>query len=174
MKKFVYGLLLGIGFILTACANSPFEQGMKYYNQKDYAQAFPLLEIAANQENAAAQYTLGKMYENGLGIDTNHTQAKELFEKAAAQGNAQAQFNLALMYIDGQWVVKDYAQAAKLLEASAAQGFVYAQNVLGFMHENGMGFVPDYAKAKHYYTLACNAELENACDSLDRLKAKGH
>ena len=52
---------------------------------------------AAAQGNAAAQFNLGVMYENGRGVRRDDAEAVKWYRQAAAQGLAQAQFNLGVM-----------------------------------------------------------------------------
>jgi TPR repeat protein len=47
--------------------------------------------LLAAQGNAAAQYNLGVMYANGLGVPQSLSQAREWLNKAAAQNYRQAQ-----------------------------------------------------------------------------------
>ena len=54
---------------------------------------------AAEQGNAAAQYSLALIYRTGAsGVTVNHTEAAKWFLKAAEQGNANAQLHLGVMY----------------------------------------------------------------------------
>ena len=46
---------------------------------------------AAEQGDARSQYNLGRMYENGCGVDKNISTAVELYRKAAEQCDAHAQ-----------------------------------------------------------------------------------
>ncbi|PAX24878.1 hypothetical protein CKX34_01650, partial [Neisseria gonorrhoeae] len=66
---------------------------------------------AAEQGNAAAQFNLGVMYENGQGVRQDYVQAVQWYRKASEQGDAQAQYNLGLMYYDGRGVRQDLALA---------------------------------------------------------------
>ena len=63
---------------------------------------------AAEQGNAAAQFNLGVMYENGQGVRQDYVQAVQWYRKAAEQGDAQAQYNLGVMYDNGQGVRQNY------------------------------------------------------------------
>ena len=63
---------------------------------------------AAEQGNAAAQFNLGVMYENGQGVRQDYVQAVQWYRKAAEQGDAQAQYNLGVMYDNGQVVRQNY------------------------------------------------------------------
>ncbi|WP_455512162.1 tetratricopeptide repeat protein [Neisseria lactamica] len=66
---------------------------------------------AAAQGNAAAQFNLGVMYENGQGVRQDYVQAVQWYRKASEQGDAQAQFNLGVMYAEGRGVRQDLALA---------------------------------------------------------------
>ncbi|MBU0621649.1 MAG: SEL1-like repeat protein [Gammaproteobacteria bacterium] len=58
--------------------------------QKDYVTAFPKFLTLAQQGDAMAQYNVGALYLNGLGIQKDEKQAYDWFAKSAAQGNARA------------------------------------------------------------------------------------
>ena len=46
---------------------------------------------AAEQGNAFAQHTLGKMYRDGVGVTKDLNEARKWFEKAAAGGHGSTQ-----------------------------------------------------------------------------------
>jgi len=61
---------------------------------------------AAERGNAAAQYNLGVMYEDGRGVTRDDAQAAAWYRKAADQGDAVAKDNLRLMHEQGRGVAK--------------------------------------------------------------------
>jgi TPR repeat protein len=69
--------------------------------------------MAADQNDANAQFNLGFAYEMGEGIQKNQTEAVAWYRKAADKGHASAQFNLAFDYETGMGVGKDFIQAYK-------------------------------------------------------------
>ncbi|HFC3018072.1 TPA: tetratricopeptide repeat protein [Neisseria gonorrhoeae] len=77
---------------------------------------------AAEQGNAAAQFNLGVMYENGQGVRQDYVQAVQWYRKASEQGDAQAQYNLGLMYYDGRGVRQDLAFAQEWLGKACQNG----------------------------------------------------
>ncbi|ENW3249005.1 sel1 repeat family protein [Neisseria gonorrhoeae] len=77
---------------------------------------------AAEQGNAAAQFNLGVMYENGQGVRQDYVQAVQWYRKASEQGGAQAQYNLGLMYYDGRGVRQDLALAQQWLGKACQNG----------------------------------------------------
>src|SRR2546425_204069 len=64
------------------------------YESGSYEDAVRLLDQAASEGNAEAQYSLGIMYEHGRGVSKDEVKAVEWYLKSAMQGNAAAQNNL--------------------------------------------------------------------------------
>ena len=76
----------------------------------------------AEQGNAQAQFSLGKMYYEGQGVRQDYTQAVQWYRKAAEQGDAEAQFNLGVMYAEGRGVSQDLALAQEWLGKACQNG----------------------------------------------------
>ena len=60
------------------------------YNQKNYGEAAALLTPLAEQGDASAQYALGYLYHNGLGVPRNYKLAIQWMTAASAKGNEKA------------------------------------------------------------------------------------
>ena len=63
----------------------------------NYAEAFRWNQKAAEQGDAAAQCTLGRMYFRGTGVATSYAEAAKWWRKAAEQDDVNAQDSLGLM-----------------------------------------------------------------------------
>lgn len=61
---------------------------------------------AAKQGIVEAQYEVGKMYDDGLGVPTLSAMAKEWYLQAAEKGYPQAQFRIGRLYCLGRGVEK--------------------------------------------------------------------
>ena len=86
----------------------------------------------ADQGSAAAQYSLGLMYDEGLGVfPQDYAEAARWFRLAADQGFADAQFSLGYKYNLGQGVPQDDAEAVRWYRLAADQGLDVAQYNLG-------------------------------------------
>ncbi len=109
MKRLVLTIAILLG--LAAPAWAGFAEGVAAYKRGDYATALREFRPLANQGNADAQYNLGVMYDNGLGVPQDHAEAAKWYRKAAEQGEANAQNLLGLMYGKGRGVPQDYVQA---------------------------------------------------------------
>lgn len=60
-----------------------------------YVKLFQVQARMAQSGNASAQYSLGEMYEQGLGTRVNLDQAYNWYEKAASKGDRRARYKLA-------------------------------------------------------------------------------
>ena len=80
------------------------------------------LSKAAEQNDAAAQCSLGSCYQYGHGVAQDYVEAVKWFRKAAEQNDAEAQYSLGCCYAQGNGVVKDYVEAYKWILLAAAQG----------------------------------------------------
>jgi len=68
LKNTILTLLLSISLIGTTYAD--YSDGLKYYNEGDYGQAFVKWSYMAKQGDSASQAGLGFMYENGQRCST--------------------------------------------------------------------------------------------------------
>jgi TPR repeat protein len=145
-----------IGTLAPARAGS-LEDGMKAYQQKNYAKAFTLLKPMAEGGHAAAQYAVGRMYEDGFGTKRDYADAAKWYRLSAEQGNAQAQHALGVLYSVGWGVDRDAAEAVKWLRKSAEQGYYYAANDLASRYEAGRGVPKDYPRAYMWFDLGASS-----------------
>jgi TPR repeat protein len=119
------------------------------------------LSLAALQQHAiagevAAQFELGKRYDDGAGVPADKVQAAVWYRKAAEQGDPSAQSYLAYDYQAGEGVPKDLAQAAFWYRKAAEQDDAGSQNNLGSMYTNGIGVQQDFAQAVFWYRKAAD------------------
>ena len=96
---------------LTAPAWAGFDEGTAAFDRGDYATALREWRPLAKQGVADAQYNLGVMYGEGLGVPQDYAKAVGWWRKAAEQGHATAQYNLGVAYHNGEGVPQNYAQA---------------------------------------------------------------
>ena len=109
-----------------------------------------ICKVSAEQGDADAQSTVGKMYDYGQGVSQDGEQALAWYLKAAAQGNIDAQFNLGVMHENKQ----DEAQAISWYLKAAEQGHLYSQVNLGSLYSNSRGELQDYEQAVNWYRKA--------------------
>ncbi len=128
---------------------------------------FGIIDKAASEGSAEAEFQLGLLYEQGRGVPKSDAKALEWYQKAAALGHATAQCNIASMYQAGKGVPKDEAKATEWYQKAAAKGNARAQFRLGLQYDNGQGVPLNAAKATEWLLKAAtkgyppNALLQN-------------
>lgn len=97
MKKvgIVYCVMILMSiFLLQACSTSntsPLDKGRDAFESQDYHVAFVDLLPLAQKGDQDAQYAVGYMYYNGLGVGKDYKTAQSWLQKSADQGDAKAQ-----------------------------------------------------------------------------------
>ena len=126
----------------------------------------------AEQDDTETQFSLGRMYAEGIGVPQDDAEAVQWYRRAAEQGTAEAQFNLGGMYLKGEGIPQDDAEAAQWFRRAAEQGFAGAQFNLGLMYEKGEGVPQDYIAAHLFFNLSGAKGDEEARKARDVLAAK--
>jgi TPR repeat protein len=131
--------------ILVCCwftaypAAATFNEGVKAFQEKDYAKALKYFEPLAKKGQANAQFGLGLLYRNGLGVRKNLRKAYDLYKSSAVQGYAKAQYNLAILTLSLAKNNNDFnkSDAIAWLKLAAQQDIVRAQYFLGMFYWEG-------------------------------------
>jgi len=84
----------------------------------------------AREGFAAAQFNLGQLYRQGIGIAPDLAIARFWYAEAAAQGHPHAQYNLGLMYERGDGASFDLVEAKAWYRRAAAQNVPGARTAL--------------------------------------------
>ena len=151
-----------------------FGKAAEYYQNKDYEEAAYWFRKAADQGYAAAQVTLGSMYEEGQGVAKDYKKAVYWYRKAANQGDEDAKTFLGVMYYKGQGVARDYKEAAYWFRKAADQGDEIGQSNLGYMYRNGYGVAKDYEEAIYWYRKAADQGYAVAQFNLGYMYEQGY
>ena len=112
------------------------------------------LLLAAEKGDREAQYTVGKMFNNGVEFDQDFSAAHRWYSRAAAMGHLGAINNLGLMYSLGQGVQVDHAESARLYREAAVLGNSDSAYNLGAKYVNGSGVDRNLVKAFAWMTIA--------------------
>lgn len=112
---------------------------------KKYNEAIERLKPLVDAGNAEAEFVLGNMYENGLGVAADKTHAYLLYARSADGGYFFARREMALHY----YREHRYEKALILLVPLANQGARGKVSMaLSEMYEHGWGVESDQAKAE--------------------------
>ncbi|MEE1155551.1 MAG: MobP3 family relaxase [Acutalibacteraceae bacterium] len=155
----------------------------KHNIQKNYELAQRYLVISANQNNAYANYELGKIYYNGVGVEADTEISNNYFLKAhdlllselpnemfesfnynipipnIDYDTCKVLYTLGTMYYKGLGVPQDY-QKAEMYFSASQEKIPYSKIYLGNISMYGLGKDIDYERAKEYYTEAMTSRSE--------------
>lgn len=107
--------------------------------------AFKLIEKAANNGYANAQYNLGRFYKTGTKAKAiDFEKAIVWFKKAIANGHQRAAYSLGYMYYKGLGVQQDYEKAIDWFSKSSDP---MAKHFLGLSYYQGYGVPENKDKA---------------------------
>ena len=157
---------LAPALLLAAPLSADTAAGVAAWERGDYAQAIREWEGPAAAGDAEAQFNLAQAYRMGRGVEPDAQKAEDLYSAAAAQGNLRAADNYGiLLYLRGE-----HAAAVPLLLEAATRKDPRAQYLLGTAYFNGDGAARDWPRAYALMTLAHEAGLSQANDSLQNMK----
>ena len=143
MKKIFILVVLSMGL----CA-SDFNQAVEDYKSGNYIKALNTFYALAKEDDAKAQYNVGLLYANGLGVQKDLVEAQQWYERAAKQGNGAAQYNLAQIYhLEGRKDIHAYEKAKYWYEKAIEAGINEAYNNLGALYLEGLGLEKNEQKA---------------------------
>lgn len=145
-------------------------KGIEAAKKGDFATALKLLQPLADKGYANAQYNMGVLYKNGLGVAKDLKKAADWYRRASEQGERGALNNLGLMYQKGDGVPQNHQEAFKLYSLSANQGFPLGQRNLGAMYSGGMGVEKNAVFAYQWLSLAAAQGDEGAKPFLEHLE----
>lgn len=148
-----------------------YEQGMTYLNSCNYQEALKQFGKSAKEGNTDAQYQIGLMFLDGLGVNKNPRDAAYWFRKAAQNGHMASQFEIGYCFATGTGVQQDSRMAAEWYWRAAEQGDPDAALYLARCYRDGVGMTKNLEKARYYYKKASEAGLTEATAELEQLPA---
>jgi TPR repeat protein len=164
-------LVMGVLLLFTVAAFADTAAGVAAFKNKDYQRAYQEWKAAADAGKAEAQFDLGLLYAQGLGVRRNLTEAAQWYRKSADQGNAEAQFALGQMYSRGWGVPRDEADAIRWLQM--ANSVESDGPPTDWAPIEGYGVAKDAKQAVYWYKMAADKGHPEAQFNLARLYADG-
>ncbi|MEM8800065.1 MAG: SPOR domain-containing protein [Pseudomonadota bacterium] len=136
--------------------------GVRFYQQGDYAAALKLWLPLADEENPNALFNLGQLYRLGRGVVPDQGRAIHYYRRAAKLGHVWAMGNLGTMLYFSEEPTRKREEAIEWWQRAAENGDNRAQYMLGIAHFNGDDVERDWVKAYAWMTLAEEGELPEA------------
>ena len=107
---------------LAMPVRADYDEGLRAFGNGDVEQALLEFRALARQGHAPAEFMLGVMYFNGVGVQQDPVIAAIYFRQAAAKGDAAAQLALGTIFIRGVGVGQNLVQALAWLTLAARDG----------------------------------------------------
>jgi len=126
--------------------------GMRAFQNRDYGTAFKEWKAAAEAGQPEAEFDLGVLYAQGLGVARDLNQAEQWYRKAAEQGNAEAEFALGQMYSRGWGVPRDEADAMRWFQMANGPDTDGPPTEWSLIQ--GYGVPQDQKQAAYWYEMA--------------------
>lgn len=101
-------------------------KGVSAFRSGDYGYSISMLKPLARGGDPFAQFALGVMYDDGLGLPQNFARALHWYRKAAYSGLVDSQYILARFYGRGRGVKQDPATAFFWFNIATAGGHPFA------------------------------------------------
>jgi hypothetical protein len=149
-------------YFQTKAATQQMPEAAVALKNKDYAKALGIYQHFADGGLVAAQYMLGYLYQNGLGVAQNNDMAAAWYGKASDQGLPEGQFALGMMRYYGLGISQGLTEAIYLLSQAAKNNHPLAQYMLGYFYANGNGLTQDTSAALDWYTKAAKQGVPQA------------
>ena len=160
------------GFFLAAIpASADTAAGVAAFKNKDYHRAYQEWKAAAEAGQAEAEFDLGLLYAQGLGVRRDLSEAMRLYRSAAEKGNAQAQFALGQIYLRGWGTPRDEVDAIRwIMMANSVEA---AGPPTDWVAVEGYGVPRDPRQAVYWYDRAARSGHPEAQFDLARLCSSG-
>ena len=167
-KFFIFYIILHVQF---SYANE-FEKGMFALEMEDYERAVYYLSFEAVQGNPRAQYNLGLMYKNGIGVKKDFNEALGWFILGSNNDHMLSKYALGLMYYKGEGISKNYSKAMNLFLDASFMGHPASQINVGNMYYFGEGVGKNYPKAHMWWSFAKEKGVDAAFSNLTMIENK--
>lgn len=127
---------------------------------------FAMFKRACAGGDAEGCWSLGSLFNLGLGVRKNDLEAMRAYELACQGGAKLGCTSLATMIDTGRGTPSDPARAAALLRASCERGFSHACGALSSHYFTGRGVPRDPAAGIDALARACGGEDRGSCLTL--------
>lgn len=150
-------------------AIDPVQAGYRAYQQEQWRDAYEYWAPEADRGNAAAQFYLSRLFQDGLGVEPSPVTALTLLIMAAEGGHGAAAYRLGNLYHTGELIEGDRERALYWWRQAAEQGDESAQLRLAALYYLGWMVERDLQQAREWYGRAAGSGSQRAALMLDRL-----
>ncbi len=158
LKRFALAAFAVLLTATTAVAdeNASYSDGLAAFSQKQYTVAVQIWEPLAQGGHVGAQFNMGRMYDEGVGVVENDVTAVYWYKLAAQSDFAPAMVQYGLAMIDGRTGTVDYVEGFAVMQRAAETGDAEAQFQMGKFYRDGVVVEKDYFEAVRWYQAAAD------------------
>ena len=150
MKMKLWAVLL-LSTTLSVSAFAGIKEAVKAFEKAEYGAAYPEMMALAGEGNPEAAYYMGKMYQEGLGVDADVEKALKYYEQADKGYYAEAAVQLGKMALTGEGMSENKDLGIQYLKKAAYAGNGNAMYELGNLYEKGEGVEKNYTYAFGFF-----------------------
>ena len=147
-------------------------RGFQALEQRDYKTALYYLSLFAANGDAKANYNLGIMYREGLGVEKDDVQSLTHFIEAAENGHMLGNYAVGLAFLTGKGSDIDAEAAIHYLSEAALLGHAISPVEIGGLYFRGRLVEKNFVSAHFWWSLAQDRNAPNASKNLDVLLSK--
>lgn len=137
--KMKLSVVFALSTMLAAPVFAGLNEAVQAFKGGNYQTAYPELFALSEEGNAEANYYMGRIYKDGLGVIPDSMKALRYFENADKALNSDATVELAKMIIAGEGIEKNTDLGLQYLKKAAYAGNEDALYELGQIYEEGKG-----------------------------------
>ena len=127
---------------------------------------YAMFKRACNGGEAEGCWSLGSLFDLGLGVRQNDGEALQAFQLACDGGAKLGCTSLAKLIDAGRGTTADPAKAVAILKSSCDRGYAHACSALSDHYFLGRGITKDYALGMSTLERACTGEDRASCLTL--------
>ena len=163
-------------FVLSASDHNEtqkFMQAVEAFNKGECESAERIYKELADAGYPDALFNYGWMKEKGQCARQDIKGALELYERAVKSQKPKvrglASYRLGLLYMTGRGTAQDVGRAKQLWQLSDSLEYPQAALSLGLYYLQGINEPKNEKEARRYFTRACDAGLQPACELIKNL-----
>ena len=149
-----------------------YTRGFQALEQRDYKTALYYLSFFAANGDTKANYNLGIMFREGLGVKKDDVQSLAHFIEAAENGHMLGNYAVGRAFLTGKVSDIDAKAAIHYLTEAALLGHAISPVEIGGLYFRGRLVEKDFVSAHFWWSLARDRNAPRASRNLDALLSK--
>ncbi len=147
-------------------------RGFQALEERDYKTALYYLSLFAANGDTKANYNLGIMYRDGLGVEKDDVQSLTHFIEAAENGHMLGNYAVGLAFLTGKGSDIDAEAAIHYLSEAALLGHAISPVKIGGLYFQGKLVEKNFISAHFWWSLAQDRNAPGASKNLGVLLSK--